>query len=536
MRHLVVNRKYLILILAIGLLAFWMHGSARSQTDEASSSNTSSLKSAADIWTETLPSVVYIIAGEYTGSGVLVQLEPNVVLTNEHVTKKLDNVTVYFPAYHLKGQLIREREFYRDKRNHDLLKVLGYATNGRVIATDTESDVAVIILEGVPATAKPIKSDDHYDYSHMERGEPVHILGNPGNRDFLWQWDPGFFQQHDGERLTLEASVYYGNSGGPVVDQSGTLIGLAVRIDHETKTYVVPLEPIIDLVDKVKALHIFSIANNTDYTVDYEIKWSDSSDWEEFSLEPESEPKIHEKEVKSFPSNPTIRYRDAPESQDYKTPKDSTETPEDKVPSEDTTTATEHVLYTNFRYFGSNFKERINIDDSFPYRFDYDSEEKKIKLRLRRETAYIHNKTDNEMKYSVQATRRQRPQNYTLKPYQWNIHWFDKPPTEEILYNYPRIRFNNMKPRDDVIDESTDDTRHVRIYTDRKLRTATEFLNFDFKGLRVDFISYLLNTEDNYYHFGPHRELPDLIDLHSAVPTPAVSRSKALNILGRSIT
>ena len=536
MQNIVVNRKVLASILAIGLLAFWTHGTY-SQPDETSSSKTSSLKSAADIRIETLPSVVYISTEESAGSGVLVQLQPRVVLTNAHVTKELDNVTVFFPAYNLKGALIQEREFYEEQKHRDLLKVLSYVTNGRVIATDIESDVAIVILEGVPATAKPIQSDEHYDYSRMKEGEPVHILGNPGNRPFLWQWDPGHFQKHDGARLTIAASVFYGNSGGPVVNQSGTLIGLASATDFETETYAVPLKPIFDLAGKVKPLRIFSITNNTEYTMDYEIKWSESGNWIKFSLEPASEPKIHQTEVDLFQNYPKIRYKYATNSENNKIPKDSTEASADKTPSEDTVTTTKHVhaLQANFRYFGSNFMERIKIEDSYQYRFDYDSHKKQIELREPKEAVYIANNAGREMVYFLQRTRRSKEEKQTLQSGEVRLHLLDKPPTEEIIYNYPRIRFNNMVPTD-VINEATDTTTRYRYSTDQKLQTARQFFNIDRKEDTIDVTD--VKTVGNYYHFGLKRQLEStgLIDLYLGSPKPAVSRSKGWNILGRSIT
>ena len=176
-----------------------------------------------------LPSVVFIKSGDHSGSGVVVKArgpsasgEYKLILTNAHVTEGEDNVRVYFPAYDTDGTEIRDREFYLTEKNRIILERLGYVTEGRVIAENKETDVAIIRPHGFPKTVKMMLGEG-INYPQKVPGEAVHILGHPGNRNLLWQWDPGHFQKSDGVTLTLAARAWFGNSGGPVVNQYETL-------------------------------------------------------------------------------------------------------------------------------------------------------------------------------------------------------------------------------------------------------------------------------------------------------------------------
>ena len=525
MQNIVVSRKTLVLILATSLLVFRMHGSTYGQNNPSSTKN---LFSAAQIREMSLPSIVFIDAGKRVGSGVLIDKNPRIVLTNQHVTRDNDNVKVLFPAYDSKGRLIQERSFYVEP---SILKKLGYVTSGRVVAEDRETDVAIVILEGLPATAAPIKWEKDYDYSRMKMGEPTHILGNPDNRNFLWQWAAGHFQKHEGERLTIAASVYYGNSGGPVLNQLGVLIGLAQATDFETKTYVVPLEPIIDLVGAMEPLRIFSITSDTEFTVVYEIKWSESEEWsDEYSLKPDKT-ETHGEKTLSPQGYPKIQYTEGTDLQSDRLPKDGAESRDNKTPPENMPPRTKrvHVLKTKLQYFGLDRDERIRKEDGYQYRFKYDSQQKKIDLREPRQTVYIANNTEGAVSYEILWTLGSREEVTVLQPNQVLLHSLEKSPAEEIPDNYPRIRFNNMKPTD-VIDKETDTTIHLRHSTDQKLKTVIQFFNIDLKEDIIDVTDVKeqvsIKVEDNHYYFGSHSVYPSLIDLHPGLISTAASNRR----------
>lgn len=250
MRNTIADRNVLIVIIVACLLIFGIYSIGYSQNSPAQVN-----PSPEQIQEKIQSSVVFIRSDKYQGSGVLVNDEQKIVLTNAHVTAGADTVKVFFPAYNSQGQLIQDRNFYKDS---SVLGYLGYVTDGRVVAEHENTDVAMIFVKGLPKTVKPIKNDKDYDYSHLvENSDHVYILGNPVNRSDLWQLDFGVFGSYEKKDifgLVIYVNVFSGNSGGPVVDKDGWLIGLISRGDMNTKeTDVVPIKHIIDLA---KTIHI----------------------------------------------------------------------------------------------------------------------------------------------------------------------------------------------------------------------------------------------------------------------------------------
>jgi S1-C subfamily serine protease len=153
------------------------------------------------------PSVVGIGRGWGTGSGVVIA--PGRILTNAHAVRH-DEVTIAF--------------------------VDGRSERGRVIASDQDLDLAVIEVDTGETT--PIEWGDA---TEVPIGRAVIALANPGGRGL--RVTPGFvssisrsFRGPRGRRVTgaIEhtAPLPRGSSGGPLVDQSGRVLGInSVRVD-----------------------------------------------------------------------------------------------------------------------------------------------------------------------------------------------------------------------------------------------------------------------------------------------------------------
>lgn len=126
----------------------------------------------------------------------------------------------------------------------------------------------------------------------MQEGDKVHILGNPGNR--LWNWTQGTFQmQHrvcfkeDGPLvgcLEMEADTEGGNSGGPVLNGQGVLIGILTAATDETLSLAATSRNIKLLLETLRPRHVFKIRNPTGVSVPYQIKWSNNNDWRPYFL------------------------------------------------------------------------------------------------------------------------------------------------------------------------------------------------------------------------------------------------------------
>src|SRR5690242_6662703 len=155
------------------------------------------------------PAVVGLGRGWGVGSGVVIA--PGRVLTNAHNLRH-EETTVTF---------------------HD-----GRQAQGRVAGSDSDLDVAV--LEVDTGEIEPLGFGDA-DGADPAIGRAVLALGNPGGRGL--RVTPGFisstarsFRGPRGRRISgaIEhtAPLPRGSSGGPLLDQSGRLLGInSVRVD-----------------------------------------------------------------------------------------------------------------------------------------------------------------------------------------------------------------------------------------------------------------------------------------------------------------
>ena len=172
------------------------------------------------------------------GSGVLIDIEQKLAVTNAHVTDGNEFVGVIFPYRDRDGTLIKDEAFYLGE-NLPALADIGYVNRARVLAEWVDMDLAIIQLESLPRTAREIaRGFEGGVEARMRQGDKVHILGNPGNH--LWNWTAGSFVRDFGNWLELEGDVHGGNSGGPVLNGRGRLIGIATRSTDETAVLAVP--------------------------------------------------------------------------------------------------------------------------------------------------------------------------------------------------------------------------------------------------------------------------------------------------------
>ena len=258
---------------------------------------------AQDIHDQAMHSVVWMLTETSTGSGVLIDEVRKLVVTNQHVTDDEEWVNVVFPYRDEEGRLIRDGSFYLGDDNIDRFRDNGYVTDGRVIAQDVKNDLAIVQLAQLPPEANEIKHDFSRNVENsMRDGNKVHILGNPGQR--LWNWTQGTFRRNEqkclpsgGDCLVMEADVHGGNSGGPVLNGQGTLIGIVAATDDETVAVAVPTRSVKGLLKSISANlsplppqqtypeRVFKIKNHTGVTVPYEIRWSGNANWKSTSLQ-----------------------------------------------------------------------------------------------------------------------------------------------------------------------------------------------------------------------------------------------------------
>ena len=228
-----------------------------------------------EIYDKTVRSVVWITTQGGQGSGVLIDEKLRLVVTNHHVTEDSKSPIVYFLVRDKDGIWIDERNFYRDPSNLALLVRLGYALLGRVVATDSKRDLALIQLDGLPDTASEIEHNLSISFhAQMDKNDPVHIVGNPGALP-LWTYALGRFQTVNSGMIEIGGGVYKGSSGAPVVNDEGILIGIVTLSDEKKKAKAVPATFIRELRNTLQPRQIFTIMNNTSFTVKYQSKWSE---------------------------------------------------------------------------------------------------------------------------------------------------------------------------------------------------------------------------------------------------------------------
>ena len=251
--------------------------------------------SARKIYDQSIHSVVLILIetvwGESSwGSGVLIDKERRLVVTNQHVISDTVSVSVLFPYRDRNGELKKEVSFYL--KNAEWLVNNRYATQGQVIAQNAQNDLAIVQLDWLPPTTREIPHNFSQNVEdHMEAGDKVHILGNPENQ-LLWHWTQGTFVSpwptcpvENGQLigcLEMEAATHGGNSGGPVLNSQGVLIGILTAGNDEVLSLAAPTRNIKALLETLR--HAFKIENPTPSTRDYQIKWSNNHNWQQYSV------------------------------------------------------------------------------------------------------------------------------------------------------------------------------------------------------------------------------------------------------------
>ena len=429
MKILILYRKVIVFTLGTVLLAFGIQGIGYSQLAQKMDEQTRY--------------VVWIVTTDSSGSGVLIEKDLKHVVTNAHVVDNHKEVLVYFAVRDSSGNIIRARPFYKNKEHQRTLNRLGFVTRGRVIAKndpETAPDLALIELDGLPETAKEFSfndfinlSSDHSKIAYPKMAEEnpvVYILGHPDNRP-LWQGKAGEFIRYDGKDVLISADAYHGNSGGPVL-HNDKLIGITTSVIKEKSiTFAVPISAIFDLYKTLKPVAIFSIYNNTDFPMSYEVQWKKGDAWEEQeSLKPKEErPHSHPFHPEDLSSEyPKIRFKKS---------SNGTESAE-----------SEHSLKTKFRYFGigiEDIKNHIGINDALRHQFEFDSQTKEISLKeLKLLLAFsIRNKTKEGLSFQYTWNEDHEWEEVDLEP--------NPNPksaltigevSEKVSTGYPLIRFN----------------------------------------------------------------------------------------------
>lgn len=156
------------------------------------------------------------------------------IITNEHVVEKTNIINVHFSN--------------------------GESFQGKVLAKRPDLDLAIVDIDGQKLPALPISPDMDWE---TRAGEKILFIGNPlsftqiANQGTLK--GPVMLNGWEVPVMMIEAPIYKGNSGSPVINQDGHVIGVIFATlqnpEIDTKEIIgaaVPAAYIQELLDTMK--------------------------------------------------------------------------------------------------------------------------------------------------------------------------------------------------------------------------------------------------------------------------------------------
>lgn len=181
---------------------------------EQQSSELTSLSGRVDsgqIINNVLPSVVQIeIDGTIEGTGFLIG---NTIITNQHVVRSESTVSIL---------------------NHEGMRYSAYVTK-----VDGTKDLATLR----PTT---FRADGLQFSTNYRTGQRIYVVGSPAGLDGLTVTEGIISNAHaidnGRERIQISAEINHGNSGGPVIDEYGNVIGVVQKrlFSYDGISYAIP--------------------------------------------------------------------------------------------------------------------------------------------------------------------------------------------------------------------------------------------------------------------------------------------------------
>jgi S1-C subfamily serine protease len=153
--------------------------------------------------------------GDGLGSGFVIDKEGYIV-TNYHVVRDAQDLEIAFPN--------------------------GYKTRGEILGTDSDSDIAVIVVDAPSEELHPLPLGDS---NQLKVGQIVVAIGNPLGYDGTMTTGiisslgrtldslheaPGGSYFTAGDIIQTDAAINPGNSGGPLLNLDGEVVGINFAI------------------------------------------------------------------------------------------------------------------------------------------------------------------------------------------------------------------------------------------------------------------------------------------------------------------
>ena len=170
-----------------------------------------------DTQTRTVPGTPFAPSSKQSvgalGSGFVIDKQGDIV-TNDHVVHGATGISVGFDS--------------------------GVSSPATIVGTDPSSDLAVIRVKAPPSALHPLAFGDA---SALLVGEPVYAIGNPFGLDRTMTAGIVSATGRDIEApngrtipnaVQTDAAINHGNSGGPLLDGSGRVVGVNAQIEGGT--------------------------------------------------------------------------------------------------------------------------------------------------------------------------------------------------------------------------------------------------------------------------------------------------------------
>jgi tetratricopeptide (TPR) repeat protein len=193
-----------------------------------------------EIYQRTLRGTALVVQSKGTGTGWVVDVAKKHLVTNAHVVGASESVLVLFPDFE-DGRLIPERSHYSKTAK---------AIRGEVIVSDPRHDLALIKLESIPEGVTELK----LAAESASPSDQTHSIGNPSASEALWVYTFGTVrqvyrrkvkfedQEVDARVLETQAPINPGDSGGPVVNDRGELIGVSAAINRSGNLFSICID------------------------------------------------------------------------------------------------------------------------------------------------------------------------------------------------------------------------------------------------------------------------------------------------------
>ena len=216
---------------------------------------TSAAQADVEVYSETLKSTAWVLAktdgATSSGTGVLVNEEKKLLVTNFHVVGNARTAVIFFPEIK-NGKPEVERSSY-------LKNVKKLGVRGRVLGVDRKRDLALIELDRLPKGVKAITLAEE----SARQGEQLQSIGNSGSTEALWVFTAGFVRsvyqkqfrtgagEHDLLVCETQSPINPGDSGGPVVNAQGELVAICQSLSPKARliTYCVDVTEVKTFLD-----------------------------------------------------------------------------------------------------------------------------------------------------------------------------------------------------------------------------------------------------------------------------------------------